>query len=242
MPAITIRAKRGSFRRKVFVAGFHGVGYVGWIATKHLIEELDTRRIGFIYTSNMQPYVSMGRGIVTPYELYGTGDIVFFLPNIPLSSRDAITVPLALSEYAVRRGALEAVLFGGLDSRFEDGVNRLRYAATTAYIKRKQERLASLGLEKIEEFLYIVGPLAVMLTVFEARGFPALALLPYANASRPDPKAAAEAVKVFNSLLGLSVGVDELLRRGEEIEREVEELKRRFEEARRKEAEGSLYI
>lgn len=35
-----VRIKRGAFSGKVFVAGFHGVGYVGYLAVRHLARAL----------------------------------------------------------------------------------------------------------------------------------------------------------------------------------------------------------
>ena len=55
---------------KIFVSGFHGVGHVGWIATRHIVTKLGTRRVGMTLTPNMTPFVSIKNGVVAPYEFY----------------------------------------------------------------------------------------------------------------------------------------------------------------------------
>ena len=243
MSRVKIVLERERVRGKVLLAGFHGIGYVGWLAIRHLVRELKARRVGFLYTPYMPPYVRAGKGVVTPYEFYECDDLLIFLPNMPLSARDLIPVPAAVSEYVVEGGASRAVLLGGLDESFkEEGDEAFRYVATSKYVERYGEALSKTGGRELEEGLYVFGPLAVMLTVFEANGFPAVALLPYANPARPDPRAAAEALKVASRILGLEVSVEQLREEEEMLRREVEEAKKRLEEMTRLERRGPLYV
>jgi len=216
---------------KIFITGFHGVGYVGWISIRHIVKSLDARRIGFVYTPYMTPYVSMGKGIVTPYEIYCTENLVIFVPNVPLSSKEITELPMKLAEFMVQRGIKEAVLIGGLDSRVSDDKFKVKYAATSVYLKTKKDSLKQFKIGKIEDYFYIVGPLAVMLSMFEILEFPAITLLPYANVTRPDPRAATEAIKMLNKLLNLNIDVKDLLEEEERIEREVKEIEERFKRA-----------
>ncbi len=240
----SIRIKLGdiSLRDKVLVAGFHGVGYVGWIAVRHIVKMYSNPRRGFIYTPYMQPYVSVSEGIKTPYELYDLGEVVVFVPQIPLASRDISLVPITLAEKFVEEGGKYSILIGGLDSRFREGNEKIRIAATSAFINTYKNVLEKIEARFIEENLYIVGPLAYMLTVFESENFPALTLLPYAEIGRPDPKAAAVAVEILRGLLGVKSKVEELLEEGERIEKEIEEIKSRIEKISRERETPPYYI
>lgn len=227
------------FGGRYFVTGFHGVGYVGWIAVRHLVEKLGAKRIGYVLTRHMQPFVSVKGGIVLPYELYRAGDAVFLLTNVPLSKRDSTLVPLYLAE-KVAGSFEESVFIGGLDSRRREGEEELRIAPTSAYLERHPE--AGEKYKVIEEKLGIVGPLAVFLAVLEARGAPGVALLPYAAIERPDPKAAAKAVEVVGEMLGVEVDVKELIEEGEMVEKTVEEIERKIRESAREREAPPYYI
>ena len=42
---------------RVFITGFHGVGQVGWIATRYIVDSIGARRVGFVISPYMQPFV-----------------------------------------------------------------------------------------------------------------------------------------------------------------------------------------
>lgn len=220
---------RDEVKARLFAAGFHGVGHVGWISVKHLVEKMNAERVGYIISPYMQPFVSVKKGIRTPYELYLAGDFLIFLPNVPVSPRDSNMLPLSLAELVLEVGVKEAVLFGGLDSRFKED-DSIRLAPTTAFYDAHPEVFSSGTFKPIEEGLGVVGPLAVLLSVFEVYQLPAVAVLPYAVMDRPDPRAAAEAIKAFNKIYGYNIGVEELLEEGAIVERELEEVEKKMRE------------
>ncbi len=63
-----------------------------------------------------------------------------------------------------------------------------------------------------------------MLMFYELNQFPAVALLPYAERSRPDPVAASVAIEQINLLLGIGIDTEGLLKEAEKIEKEIESL------------------
>jgi len=68
--------------------------------------------------------------------------------------------------------------------------------------------------------------------VFESEGIPALILLPFVEPSRPEPRAAAVAVRKINELLNLNIPVTELLEHAkiiEETESKLRELERKLQ-------------
>ncbi|MEM3061886.1 MAG: PAC2 family protein, partial [Candidatus Bathyarchaeia archaeon] len=74
----------------------------------------------------------------------------------------------------------------------------------------------------LEPGLFVYGPLAIMLSEFEMRNFPAIAILPYASSSRADPRAATTAIKRISKVYMLDLDTSELEKDAEEIEDEVE--------------------
>ncbi len=219
-----------AFKGKAFVAGYHGIGFVGFLAVKHVVKALQGKKVGYVVSPYMPQVVNASaEGIVAPYELYDVGAAVVFLPNAPLTRYDLLRVPYALAEASLKGGANMALLVGGLDASYRKGDGRaLRYAATSAFLKRYSRFVES--EYPLEEGLAIVGPLAAMLAYYEAHGFPAVAVLPYADPTSADPLAAKVAVEYVAGVLGVSVNTDELVKLAEEkakLEKELEELKRK---------------
>jgi Archaeal enzymes of ATP-grasp superfamily len=95
-----------------------------------------------------------------------------------------------------------SILFGGLAERVKDG-GEIRIAYTSAYAEKYEKFAPSL-----EEKLSIIGPLALLLSIFEIHKFPALCILPYARVYEYDLKAALVALKIlkekFDSTIDLS--------------------------------------
>ncbi|MFP3168787.1 MAG: PAC2 family protein [Thermoproteus sp.] len=219
------------FAKEIFVTGFHGVGIVGHIAVKHLSRSCDV--VGYVRYKKMPPVVAYeGDRLALQSEIFSCGKVTGVVNNYGLIDDAVYDFVEALSEWVVRSGFKLAVLFGGLDGRFrrEQG-DLLRVAYTTPYIK------AGYPLEgrRLEQGLQIVGPLGLLLSHFEMRGFPALVILPYAD--RPaDPQAASVALDHFSRLFDVRVDTTDLRQLAEELEREYAEVRRQLEETKREES------
>jgi len=222
------RAKGRKWR--VFVTGFQGVGFTGYIAVKHLVSKLKAEPVGVVEVPYLPPFVWMEEGrLIAPLQLYGYGDFMFMVVEAVPPARDQYGLFKAIADWVVDEGFEEALLIGGLDQRFRRDESKARCAATEAYVAKH-----TLDIPFIERGLLITGPLALMLHRFEVREFPALAILPYAVTERPDPLAAAASIDIVNKLYGLSVDYGELVKDAERIEKEVKEfLEKKAAERRR---------
>lgn len=245
MPSkVVLKMAEGGFREKVFIAGFHGFGFVGYLTARHLVKVLKGVRIGYVISPFMPQVVSTcSEGIATPYELYDTGSAVVFLPNAPLTRNDVFRVPYALAEASFTGGARMAILVGGLDASFRGGEGVLRYAATRSFLARYGYLVK--GELPLEEGLSIVGPLAAMLAYYEANNFPSVAILPYTDPSTADPLAAKTAVDFIAKILDVQVDSSELLKLAEEkvrLEKELELLKSKAEQEGGKPKVPTFYV
>lgn len=223
----------------IFVTGFRGIGFTGYIAVKHIVSNLNLKPIGIIETDDLPPFVWMeGQRLITPYQLYAYSDLVFLVAEgLPLPRRQ-YTFFKHVADWVIENRFREALLIGGLDSRFQRSPeDKVRVAPTSTYIKQH----VSLELPLLEKGLMITGPVALMLSRFEVRDFPALALLPYASSTHPDPMAAAIAIEYLNKMYNLNLDFSELIKDAKRIEEQVrEELKRRSERLRYE--TGQAYI
>ncbi|OWJ54711.1 hypothetical protein Pdsh_02970 [Pyrodictium delaneyi] len=200
----------------LFITGFKGYGAVGYIATLHLADTAECKEAGYIITKYMPEAVTpSSNGVVGPFTLYScnnNGKRIALLVNhdIPVV-QERSRFAEAIVDFLATIGVKEAVLIGGFDSRFKQGDEKLRWVATSAYTRSLEE-------PRMDKGLYVVGPLALLLFHAEVRGYPALAVLPYTEAARPDPRAAAAAIEKINELYGLKFSIDELLEQARKIE------------------------
>ncbi|MHA1832401.1 MAG: PAC2 family protein, partial [Candidatus Baldrarchaeia archaeon] len=67
---------------KIFITGFHGIGYAGYIAVNHIIESTNAELLGYVTTEQYPPIVSLDENrVLTPYELFMYKDFILFLPR-----------------------------------------------------------------------------------------------------------------------------------------------------------------
>ena len=215
-------------KKRVLVSGFKGYGMVGYIAIVHIVENLGCKRAGVIITKYMPEAITVdSSGIVSPFELYvcrGSDKTSIMalvnhdLPDVRERTRYAdVTI-----RWATSIGVTEAVFFGGFDARYRVGDERLRWVATSMWTRKLDE-------PKMESGLYIIGPLALFTLFSEIYKLPALVILPYAETSRPDPRAAAVAVETFAKLYRLNIDTKELYEKARLIEEKIMELEEQKE-------------
>jgi uncharacterized protein len=227
-----------NLKGSIMITGFHGLGATGFIAVKHAVTSLNAELIGYIETEKIPPFVSMEeKRLSLPFEIYKKDNFVFILTNVPPHPKERQIYSRALAEWAVEQGLAGCYLIGGLDSRLKPSENdKIRITITKAF-----KNIDKLGIPLLEKGLFVVGPLAVMLTHFEINNFPAVALLPYANPTRPDPLAASVAVEHLNKLTNLSMDVSSLVNDAQRIETEIQEFNKQRQE-RGKPEHQTLYI
>ncbi|MEM2107576.1 MAG: PAC2 family protein [Candidatus Bathyarchaeia archaeon] len=216
---VNINVHRGSYRNATLITGFHGIGETGYIATSFLVQALKAKRIGFIEVAHPPPFVnSTPEGIVTPFEIYRKNNLIIVKLEFSPHKSEEAEFARALSSWVIKEKFKEAIMVGGLDSRFKTENSKLRVVSTRAF----NSRARVFEGQRLEEELFVYGPLAIMLSEFEIHDFPAIAILPYASSVRPDPAAAAVAIRNICKMCDLKVDVSELERDAEEIEAEIE--------------------
>lgn len=224
---------------KALVAGFVGLGHVGFLSIDHAINILNARRIGFIETVYIPPIVTVkGKAFTTPYELYSSRDIIFFRCESIPSGKSGSQILCSFIDWAKKGGIEKTILIGGLSMAFKKKGEKhdVRYL----YNKYYRERYGKLE-PTVQEGVQVVGPLAVLLYYTELREIPSIAILSYADSNRADPRGAANAVKALSKLLDVEIDVQDLLERASMIEREMEGLMASMEEARRSLRDSDMY-
>lgn len=212
--------KEQNFEGCVLLNGWHGIGECGFISLSHLVENLDAERIGFIITDNIPQFITIKNEKITfPFEIYRKGDVVVILPIFEPIKSDHLGFTKTIVEWSIQEKFQRSILIGGLDKRLEDE-HKLKAIYTEAF----KDQYPSITIPILDEGLYVTGPLAFMLMFYELNKFPTIALLPYAERSRPDPIAASVAIEKLNEILGIEVSTKALLEEAERIEKEIESL------------------
>lgn len=221
-------------RGKVFVTGFQGIGSTGYWCVRYLIENLKAERISVVEGDVTPPITNVSSSrIVTPFELYGKGELLFFrAESMPYGGKD-VEFYRRIAEWVVNSGIREASLVGGLNVNLRSDDSEGRIAYTSAFRPRGELK----NFKFLEDDHLIVGPVATMLNYFEACGFPAYAILAYAYPDRIDPKAAAVSAKMLSRQYEFEVDVEPLIKGAEVIEEEL----RKREEKERRDSEESFY-
>ena len=244
MNKLFLDVNKRDIKNKVLVAGFHGIGSVGWITVNFLCDKLKGRRIGIIVTDNIPLFAARKEDfIVTPYELYLAENFLFLKCNMPVSSEEAYSVLKYVIDLVNEEAIKEAFLIGGLDSRLKkENDEKIRYICTPSLHQNLNDKIVkNKRLTKLEKGLYVVGPLALLLIYFEALKVPTLTILPYAKIDRPDPEAASEAVKIFSYIYDRKIDYLDLIEQAKEVERYLNEIQKKLEEMRKEESK-LIYI
>ncbi|MEM0027267.1 MAG: PAC2 family protein [Ignisphaera sp.] len=202
--------------RMALVTGFQGFGAVGYLTTRYLVSKLEMTLIGYIEPPYTPDFTSVEEyGLSMPHEIFfkdlGNLGIVVLLNRVNPDRRHLTSFVSAFETLIEKLKINEVYLVGGLDIRFREGDEEIRWLKTKACNTKLDKPYFVKGA-------YIVGPVAALLLMLENRNVPAIAIFPYTEPESVDHRAAAVAVKALNSLLGLSVDVQELIKYAEKIE------------------------
>lgn len=213
------------FENTVLVTGFHGIGYVGYWTVKYLIQKLEAKRIAFVDSESVSPVASTNQGkLVTPYEFYRAKDITFFKVEVPPYRGSEIEFYRAFSRWITESKFRDVVLIGGLDASLRTDDSSYRLVHTNSYKPNEYVKDAKI----LEDEQIIVGPVAIMLNYFEARDYPAYAILSYSNTDRIDPRAAVASIEILSKCYGFNVDVEPLMKGAEAVETEVSKQDRKL--------------
>ena len=217
-------------KTKYFISGFHGLGSVGFIAMKHMIDTIEvngkkTKRIGIIKSKAAPPFIYLEHDqIVVPFEIYAVEQYLFFIPRLPPYRHYETDFAESLVEWIMNTKQFEMVLLiGGVDKGLQvENDSNVKFVPTRSFKDVKND-WEDLKKNMLAPNLMIQGPLAIMLGLLDLENFPALGILSYAERERPDPRGAAEAVKLLNVLLNMNCSIDELVKNISAIDEELKQ-------------------
>jgi len=205
---------------KIVVAGFHGIGFVGFIAVDFMVRKLGTRRVDWYFNRNLPAVVFAGKGrLEMPVEFY-TKDKLGFMKISVMAERDVLNEVLEDNVAAMKKaGAKALIVIGGLAS------NKASRGALFGISNAKGERLMEkMKLKPLDKEITVFGPMASALIYGERAGLPVVCLLSEASSSLPDPKAASKAIKHLSEIFGFELNTKDLEKDAKKVEKRIKEL------------------
>ena len=213
---------------RTFIAGWHGLGEIGYITVSHLIEDLKLKRIATIMSSGAPPFISVQNNqLRLPFEIYGKEEFDFavFIPHLQPYRHVQIEFSEKLSEWILKQENLEVAYFiGGVDIRLKASDNEIQFIPTRTFLdypRLPDSFSTELKDNLLDPGLFVAGPLAIMLGYLDMSMFPAVGLLAYAQRERPDPLGAVSTIKKLNDLLNININTEKLIENAQTIEEEI---------------------
>jgi len=201
----------------VFITGFQGFGLVGYLASRHIVDQLGLERIGYVRTSIMPEntlYIK-DKGLLYPFELYygerSDKKIMVLVNHATPHVRERTDYAEKIVAWLGRNGVSEVILIGGLDPSIRE---------------REDEKYRWIPIDGCRKKLeapvlydrFVVGPLALFMMFAYAYRIPGYTVLAYTELYRPDPRASAVAVEAVSQILGFEIDTRELLEEAKVLE------------------------
>jgi uncharacterized protein len=213
---------------KRFIAGWHGLGEIGYITVSHMIEDLKLKRIATIMSSGAPPFISVQNNqLRLPFEIYGKEeyDFAVFIPHLQPYRHVQIEFSEKMSEWILKQNTFsEAYFIGGVDARLKTSESNIQYIPTRAFLQStflNSNFLSEVKTNLLDPGLFVAGPLAIMLGYLDMSMFPAVGLLAYAQRERPDPLGAVSTIGKLNEVLDININTNELVQNAQTIEEEI---------------------
>ncbi|MDG5818180.1 proteasome assembly chaperone family protein [Natronococcus sp. A-GB7] len=236
MAGIQLQAPDVSLEEPTFVEGFPGVGLVGKIATDHLIRELEMEYYASVDCEGL-PRVGTyraGEGRVRPpVRLYASEahDLIALQSDVPIGSPAVGSVANCVSSWIAAQEA-RPIYLSGLPAEREEPPS-LYGIATGSQL----ETLEDHGIATPPEDGVVSGPTGALLDRAAQRGDDSLGLIVDSSPQFPDPEAASVLLEEgIAPITDVSIDVEELVGRAEEIREKREQFARQMQQLSQEES------
>lgn len=201
------------------IQGFPGFGLVGTIATEFLIDHLDAKRIGRVWSDKLQPMVAVhGSEIIEPIGIYYDAKTRIMILHVhPFATLGGIEWKLAelIGKLAKELSLKEVISLEGVGSMGEVK------APVAYYYSNQKTKWSKMNVQELKEGI-IMGVTGALL--LNLKDVPLSCIFAETHSGLPDSRAAAKIIEVLDSYLGLKVDYHPLLKKAEELEDKVKSI------------------
>lgn len=227
------------------VEGFPGMGLVGTIAAKYLIEKMSFKEIGYIHSDSFMPIIRIHAGMpVHPSRIYVNekSKLVVLISEQIIQKQHVQVVAEAVVDWIKDRKISRIISLSGIgmDDASSEGFKIYGIASNEASIKLLKEH----DIQLIQEGITTGVTALIMLELKENTSIEAVSLLGSIKVGA-DYKAAAELLRKLNEILGLQINIDPLVKEAKETEKEllkqIDKIKQTHETVQKIEDQTPMY-
>ncbi|MFH0970718.1 MAG: PAC2 family protein [Candidatus Diapherotrites archaeon] len=218
------------------IEGFPGMGLVGTITTKYLVDNIDFKEIGHLHSEVFMPIIRIHRGIpVFPSRIYVNdkhklivliSEQVIPRPYIPRVAQTVIS-------WILGNGISRVISLAGIQTGQKD-VKVYGIAANA----ESRDMFKGLDIEMIEDGI-TTGITALMMLHLRESNVKAISMLGNVTIGA-DYKAAAELIKRLNKLFSFNLKVDPLYEQAKKTEQEIISQLRKVQETQQQEDQADM--
>lgn len=217
---VEIIAKTMESQNPTLVVGFPGIGLIGNIASRHIIDQLDMRQVGVMESDMFPPVAMLQEGIIRmPIRIYEnpTHNLMVIVSDIAIPIQLSNKVGRKIVDWAQSLGAREIISIAGIETGSQQ--QRVFSAATT------QEELDRVkDTTEVFQRGTVSGISGSVMTECATQDLPCLCLMGESTSQAPDPRAAAKVIEIIASLYDITVETEPLLEQAEQIEAQLQNL------------------
>ena len=216
-PDVIVQARPLSSEGSAILIGFPGSGLVGSIALSYMVDKLGFDSIGTMTSKYFPPMAMMSEGVISvPVRIYEKEKFVAILADIPIHPQICYEVSNAILDWLSPFKISEIVTLAGIITN-EPEKRVFCVATDKPLLDRLGESAIRLPIGSIS------GIASSLLTECKIRGIPGIGLLGE-TINAPDPRAAAGAIQVLNTLYDFQIDTAGLIEQAEEIEAQMHRL------------------
>ncbi|MAG16200.1 hypothetical protein CMO88_04015 [Candidatus Woesearchaeota archaeon] len=207
-------------KNPTIMQGFPGIGMVGAIAAEFLIQHLDTELIGKILVDKTPPLVAVHDGkLIEPFSIYYNKKYNLIIIHSIIATPGAEwQLADAVVALANDLNAKEIISLEGIGSTTPGNSIKTLYFTRS---KTMERLLKKAKLEPLNEGI-IMGQTSALLV--KADITPVSCIFAETHSNLPDSKAAAEIIKVLDSILGLKIDYKPLLKVAAQFEEKFKDI------------------
>ena len=210
------------------INGLPDVGLVGLLAASQIIRSQKLEEVGSLESELLPPMIVLHGGLPkSPIRIFANNSLTVLISETVIPVSLVRSLASYLVDWARKKSARLVLSLGGMAVANRQDIEVPKVFAA---ISEKQLESKLNGAAEILEEGYIVGVYGLLLRKCAESSVPAITLLTQAYYNYPDPEAGAAALFAVNKILGLSIDVSELLKRGEEIRLRSKDMMHRTQE------------
>ena len=242
-------------KNPILVEGFPGLGMVGSIATKYLVNQLKAQKLAVLHSPHFPYHVVVdkkGGARLLRGEFYflkkeiGENDFIFLTGDSQSQTIEGqFEVANSILDFAEKKKVKTVITIGGYRNEFKGTPNVVAVSTNPVLL----EKALNAKAVSSEAGTPIVGTAGLLLGLAKFRTMDAVCLLGETRGYLPDPTTAKTVIEILQRLLGIDVdlkGLDEEIERSKEILGKMQDIEKRrvkyMQKMRRVEEERITYI